>query len=75
VTEQQEGSSIWYGYSPRDKEFVNLFEKGIIDPAKVTRLALENASSIAGTMLITECTVSIIKEDTPPQEDLLQYGM
>jgi chaperonin GroEL len=75
VTEQQEGSSIWYGYSPRDKEFVNLFEKGIIDPAKVTRLALENASSIAGTMLITECTISIIKEEKPSQEDLLQYGM
>jgi chaperonin GroEL len=75
VLQVQETPSLWYSYTPRDKEFVNLFEKGIIDPAKVTRLALENASSIAGTMLITECTVSIIKEETPPQEDLLQYGM
>lgn len=68
-------SSLWYGYSPREKQYVNLFEKGIIDPAKVTRLALENACSIAGTMFITECTISITRDEKAPQEDFSQYGM
>ena len=48
----------WFGYNPRISEFVNMFEAGIIDPTKVTRLALENAASVAGTMLITEAVVS-----------------
>ena len=48
----------WQGYNPRTVEFVNMFSNGIIDPTKVARLALENASSVAGTMLITEAVVS-----------------
>ena len=53
----------WTGYNPRKEEMVNMFDEGIIDPAKVTRLALENAASVAGTMLITEAVVSNIKDD------------
>ena len=53
----------WTGYNPRKEEMVNMFDEGIIDPAKVTRLALENAASVAGTMLITEAVVSNIKGD------------
>ena len=54
---------FWFGYNPREEDFFNMFKEGIIDPTKVTRLALENAASIAGTMLITEATVSIIPPD------------
>ena len=57
----QEGD-LWAGYNPRKQVVVNMFKSGIIDPTKVTRLALENAASVAGTMLITETVVSNIKE-------------
>ena len=49
---------FWQGYNPRSEQLVNMFNEGIIDPTKVTRLALENAASVAGTMLITEAVVS-----------------
>ena len=52
----------WQGFNPRTGQYVNMFEEGIIDPMKVTRLALENAASVAGTMLTTECVVSNIKD-------------
>ena len=54
---------IWAGYNPRKQEVVNMFNSGIIDPTKVTRLALENAASVAGTMLITETVISNIKKE------------
>ena len=54
----KEEGNFWYGYNPRTDEYVNMFTEGIIDPTKVTRLALENAASVAGTMLITEAVVS-----------------
>jgi chaperonin GroEL len=54
--------NFWKGFNLRTEEYVDMFEEGIIDPAKVTRLALENAASIAGTMLTTECVVSNLKE-------------
>ncbi|MER2998338.1 chaperonin GroEL [Pontibacter populi] len=47
-----------FGYNARDDRYENMFAAGIIDPTKVTRLALENASSIAGLLLTTECVVS-----------------
>ena len=76
LTKVLDEDSIWYGYSPRDKEYVDMFKKGIVDPAKVTRLALENAASIAGTMLITECVVSNIKDESNDRQmDLSQFGM
>lgn len=52
----------WTGFNPRTGEYVNMLEEGIIDPTKVTRLALENAASVAGTMLITECVITNVKE-------------
>ena len=54
---------IWAGYNPREQKIVNMFNSGIIDPTKVTRLALENAASVAGTMLITETVISNIKKE------------
>lgn len=52
-----------FGYNARNDEFVHLFKAGIIDPAKVTRVALENAASIAGMFLTTECVIADEKED------------
>lgn len=54
-----------YGYNARTEKFENLFATGVIDPAKVTRVALENAASIAGMLLTTECVLCDIKEETP----------
>lgn len=52
-----------YGYNARENRFENMFEAGVIDPTKVTRLALENAASIAGLLLTTECVVADDPED------------
>ncbi len=54
-----------YGYNAADNKFENFFDAGIIDPTKVTRLALENAASIAGLLLTTEAVVSEIPEEHP----------
>ena len=51
------------GYDARNEAVVDMFEVGIIDPTKVTKTALKKAASVAGTLLTTECVVSIIKED------------
>ena len=53
----------WFGFDLKSDEIVNMKEAGIIDPAKVTRTALENAASIAGTILLTECTIVDKPED------------
>jgi chaperonin GroEL len=64
------------GYCARTEKVVNMIEAGIIDPVKVTRIALEKASSVAGTMLTTECVMIDIKEDKPaPQLDPSMMGM
>ena len=54
-----------YGYNARTEEYGNLLEQGIIDPTKVTRLALQNAASIAALLLTTECVVASEKEEKP----------
>lgn len=54
-----------FGYNARNDKFENLYEAGVIDPAKVSRVALENAASIAGMFLTTECVVADKKEDNP----------
>jgi chaperonin GroEL len=54
-----------FGYNARTETYEKLFEAGVIDPTKVTRVALENAASIAGMLLTTECVLSEIKEDKP----------
>ena len=59
----QMGKDNWTGYNLKSETFVNMKEAGIIDPAKVTRNALENAASIAGTVLLTEAAIIEIKDD------------
>lgn len=54
-----------YGFNARTEKYENLYESGVIDPTKVTRVALENAASIASMLLTTECVVAEIKEDKP----------
>ena len=54
-----------FGYNAREDKYENLKASGIIDPAKVTRVALENAASIAGMFLTTECVICDKKEDKP----------
>ena len=54
-----------FGYNARLDKFENLYASGVIDPAKVTRVALENAASIAGMFLTTECVIADKKEDNP----------
>ena len=55
-----------FGFDAKSEEYVEMFKAGIIDPTKVTRIALENAASVAGMILTTECALTDIKEDTPP---------
>ncbi len=54
-----------FGYNARTEKYENLFETGVIDPAKVARIALENAASIAGMFLTTECVIAEKKEPEP----------
>ena len=54
-----------FGFNARTDKYENFFETGVIDPAKVTRVALENAASIAGMFLTTECVISDKKEENP----------
>jgi chaperonin GroEL len=55
-----------FGYDAKNDKYVDMLEAGIIDPKKVTRIALENAASVAGMILTTECALVDIKEDNPP---------
>jgi len=54
-----------YGYDAKEGEYKNMISAGIIDPTKVTRVAIENAASVAGMLLTTECVVSEIKKEEP----------
>jgi chaperonin GroEL len=54
-----------FGYNAKNDVYVNMYEAGIIDPTKVTRVALENAASVAGMILTTEAAITDIKEDNP----------
>ena len=54
-----------YGYNARTGNFEHLMTTGVIDPAKVARVALENAASIAGMFLTTECVIAEKKEENP----------
>ena len=58
-------SEVGTGFDALHEEYVDMVKKGILDPAKVTRSALQNATSVAGTLLTTEAVVSTIKEETP----------
>ena len=71
------GNDGWLGYDIKTDNTVDMKEAGIIDPTKVVRLALENAASVAGTVLLTECTVvnEIDEENNQPQIDPSMMGM
>ena len=58
-------SEIGVGFDALKEQYVDMVKEGILDPAKVTRSALQNATSVAGTLLTTEAVVSTIKEETP----------
>ena len=58
-------SEVGFGFDALNEKYVNMVEAGILDPAKVTRSALQNATSVASTFLTTESAVANIKEDTP----------
>ena len=64
-----------FGFDALKEEYVNMVEAGIIDPAKVTRSALQNATSVASTLLTTESVVAEIKPDMPPMGGMPQGGM
>ena len=64
-----------FGYDAKTEKYVNMLEAGIIDPKKVTRVALENAASVSGMILTTECALIDIKEDTPPAGPPMGGGM
>ncbi len=64
-----------FGYNARFERFENLYAAGVIDPTKVSRVALENAASIAGMLLTTECVISDIKEEGPAMPAMPGGGM
>jgi chaperonin GroEL len=63
------------GYNIQTESYVDMIKEGIIDPTKVTRTALENAVSVAGTMLITECTIVDDPEDDKETDPMSMMGM
>ena len=63
-----------FGYNAGNDSYGDMLEMGVIDPAKVTRFALQNAASIAGLMLTTECMVADIPEDKPAAPDMGGMG-
>ncbi|MCP4482415.1 MAG: chaperonin GroEL [bacterium] len=64
------GNDVWAGYNIKTDETVNMKEAGIIDPTKVARTALQNAASVAGTVLLTECTVVNEPSDDKQQQQI-----
>jgi chaperonin GroEL len=64
-----------FGYDAKNDTYVDMLKAGIIDPKKVTRVALENAASVAGMILTTECALVDIKEDTPAPMPPMGGGM
>jgi len=63
------GNDIWAGYNLKSESVVDMREAGIIDPTKVTRTALENAAAVAGTLLLTECTLVPVPDKKDPMPD------
>ncbi|MDA7794292.1 chaperonin GroEL [Flavobacteriales bacterium] len=74
VSKVKEGKAD-FGYNAKKEIYENMFEAGIIDPTKVTRVALENAASVAGMLLTTECVLAEIPEETPPMPPMGGGGM
>ena len=66
----KESKSFWYGYNLEKEEIARMDEIGIIDPTKVTRTAIENASAVAGTVLLTECVIVNIPSKEPKPDEI-----
>jgi chaperonin GroEL len=73
--EPKEDVNYWFGYDLKSESLVDMMDKGIIDPAKVTRNAIQNAASIAGTMLLTECTIVDKPSDKQESQGMDLGGM
>ena len=67
----ESGNSIWAGFDLKTEEVVDMKKSGIIDPAKVTRTALENAAAVAGTLLLTECAIVAHPDQEAPTPDAM----
>lgn len=63
-----------FGYDAKESEYKYMFKEGIIDPTKVTRVALENAASVAGMLLTTECVITEIKKEEPSMPPMAGGG-
>ncbi|MFV0571365.1 MAG: chaperonin GroEL [Xanthomarina gelatinilytica] len=74
VAKVMEGKGA-FGYDAKSEAYVDMLKAGIIDPKKVTRIALENAASVAGMILTTECALIDIKEDAPAMPPMGGGGM
>ena len=74
VAKVREGKND-FGFNAKIEVYENLYKAGVIDPAKVVRVALENAASVAGMLLTTECVIAEIKEDTPAMPPMGGGGM
>ena len=74
VAKVREGKND-FGFNAKTEIYENLYKAGVIDPAKVVRVALENAASVAGMLLTTECVIAEIKEDTPAMPPMGGGGM
>ncbi len=68
------GEKPYFGYNIKEEIVINMIEQGIIDPTKVTRTALENAASVAGTVLLTECVIVDKKEESKQNNAVPQYN-
>ena len=74
VVEKIRNGSGFFGFDARTKDYADLDERGIIDPAKVVRIALQNAVAVAGTLLLAEATMVEVEEPAPPQPQPPDFG-
>ncbi|MEJ6505022.1 MAG: TCP-1/cpn60 chaperonin family protein, partial [Crocinitomicaceae bacterium] len=65
IVQEVKAGKADYGYNARTEKFENLVKAGVVDPTKVTRIAVENAASIAAMLLTTECVIADQPEETP----------
>ena len=68
-------NDAWVGYNVENQEEVNMKDNGVIDPFKVTRIALENAASVAGTILLTEAAIIDTPKEKDNNDEMAQMGM
>ncbi len=71
----EENSDVNFGYDARNDKYVDMIKEGIIDPTKVTRSALQNAASISGLLLTTDCIIAEIPDKNPPMPPMPGGGM